>query len=119
MTSFAQKYNKGNVSPFTFDLEGYTFTSLKELYNSEDSKNKTHSIDGFYFTRGKFGVHAVVVMSDVKKLVDMPLNLTTVFDDIVNDIEAVNDIKGGKVGFIVRKYESHNKECYSINFTDK
>lgn len=49
----------------------------------------------------------------------MPLNLTKVFNDIVNDSESVNDIKGGKVGFIVRKYESHNKECYSITFKDK
>jgi hypothetical protein len=119
MNSFAQKYNKGKVNPFTFDLKGYTFTCLKELYNSEDSKNKIYSLDGFYFTRGKFGVHAVVVMSDVKKRVDMPLNLTKVFNDIVNNSEAVDDIKSGKVGFIVRKYESHNKECYSITFKDK
>lgn len=117
MVSFAQKYNTGNINPFTFDLKDYTFTSLKELYN--DSKNKTHSLDGFYFTRGKFGVHAVVVMSDVKKRVDMPLNHTKVFNDIVNDSEAVDNIKEGKVGFIVRKYESHNKECYSITFKDK
>lgn len=119
MVSFAQKYNTGNVNPFTFDLKGYTFTSLKELYNSEDIKHKTHSLDGFYFTRGKFGVHAVVVMADVKKLVDMPLNLTKVFNDIVNSSESVKDIKDGKVGFIVRKYESHDKECYSIIFKDK
>lgn len=119
MASFAQKYNTGNVNPFTFDLEGYTFTSLKELYNSEGIKHKKHSLDGFYFTRSKFGVHAVVIMSDVKKRVDMPLSLTKVFNDIVNDSEAVKDIKDGKVGFIVRKYESHNKECYSITFKDK
>lgn len=118
MTSFAKKYNTGNVNPFTFDLKGYTFTSLKELFNSEESKNIVHHLDGFYFTRGKFGVHAVVVMSDVKKRVDMPTGLTKLFTDIVNDSEAVNDIKGGKVGFIVRKYESHNKECYSITFRD-
>jgi hypothetical protein len=119
MVSFAQKYNKCNVNPFTFDLKGYTFTSLKELFNSDESKNKVHSLDGFYFTRGKFGVHAVVVMSDVKKRVDIPLNLTELFTDIVNNSEAVNDIKCGKVGFIVRKYVSHNKECYSITFKDK
>ena len=119
MASFAQKYNTGNVNPFTFDLKGYTFTSLKELYNSEESKNKTHSLDGFYFTRGKFGVHAVVVMSDVKKRVDMPIFLTSTFNDIVKDAEAVAEIKQGKIGFIVRKYESHDKECYSITFKDK
>lgn len=119
MASFAQKYNTGNVNPFTFDLKGYTFTSLEELYNSEDSKNKTHSLDGFYFTRGKFGVHAVVVMSDVKKRVDMPIFLTRTFNDIVNDAAAVAEIKQGKVGFIVRKYDSHSKECYSITFKDR
>lgn len=119
MESFTQKYNTGNVNPFTFDLKGYTFTSLKEMYNSKNSKNKTHSLDGFYFTKGKFGVHVVVVMSDVKKCVDMPLYLTKVFNDIINDSESVNYIKEGKVGFIVRRYESHNKECYSITFKDK
>lgn len=119
MTSFAQKYNKGNVNPFTFDLEGYTFTSLKELFNSEETKNKIHSLDGFYFVRGKYGVKAVVVMSDVKKRVDMPLFLTRVFNDIVRDATAVEEIKQGNIGFIVRKYESHGKECYSITFKEK
>ena len=117
MTSFAQKYNTGNVNPFKFDLKGYNFTSLKELYNAD--KSKVHSLNGFYFTRGKFGVHAVIVMTDIKKRVDMPVNLTKLFNDIVNNDEAVNDIKGGKVGFTIRKYESHNKECYTISFVDK
>lgn len=119
MTSFAQKYNTGNINPFTFDLKGYTFTSLKELFNSEETKTKVHSLDGFYFTRGKYGVHVVAVMSDVKKRVDLPSILTKVFNDIVSNADAVNDIKNGKVGFIVRKYDSHNKECYSITFKDK
>lgn len=119
MASFAQKYNKGNVNPFTFNLVGYTFTTLKELFNSDENKNKVHSLDGFYFTRGKYGVNAVVVMTNIKKRVDMPIYLTKVFNDIVNNTEAVNDIKSGKVGFIVRKYESHGKECYSITFKDK
>jgi hypothetical protein len=117
MSSFAEKYNKGNNNPFDFDLKGYVFTSLKELYNAEPTK--VHSLNGFYFTRGKFGVKVVVVMSDVKKRVDMPIYLTKVFNDIVSNEEAVNDIKGGKVGFIVRAYESHGRTCHSITFKDK
>lgn len=117
MTTFAEKYNKGNENPFKFDLNGYDFTSLKELYNIEP--NKVHSLDGFYFTRSKFGVKVVCVMSDVKKRVDMPIYLTKVFNEIVNNKEAVNDIKGGKVGFVVRKYESHGRNCHTIIFKDK
>ena len=118
MTSFAEKYNKGNENPFKFDdLKGYDFTSLKELYNSDP--NKVNALDGFYFTRGKFGVKVVVVMYDVKKRVDMPIYLTKLFNDIVNNNEAVDDIKGGKVGFIVRKYESHGRDCHTIIFKDK
>lgn len=117
MTSFAEKYNKGNVNPFKFDLNGYDFTSLKELYNSDP--NKVHALDGFYFTRGKFGIKVVVVMSDVKKRVDMPIHLTKLFNDIVNNMNAVNDIKNGKVGFVVRKYESHGRNCHTITFKDK
>ena len=117
MTSFAQKYNNGNENPFIFNFDGYTFISLKELYNQD--KNKVHSLDGFYFTRGKFGVKVVVVMKSVKKRVDMPLNLTDVFKSIVNNAEDVDDIRMSKVGFIVRKYESHGKECYTITFKDK
>ena len=117
MTSFAEKYNKGNGNPFKFDLKGYEFTNLKELYNSEP--NKVHALDGFYFTRGKFGVKVVVVMSDVKKRVDMPIYLTKVFNDIVNNTDAVKDIKNGKVGFIVRKYDSHGRNCHTITFKDK
>lgn len=117
MTSFAEKYNKGNENPFNFDLKGYEFTNLKELYNADH--NKVHALDGFYFTRGKFGVKVVLVMSDVKKRVDMPIYLTRVFNDIVNNKDAINDIKGGKVGFIVRKYESHGRNCHTITFKDK
>lgn len=117
MSSFAETYNKGYNNPFKFDLEGYEFTSLKELHNADP--NKVHTLDGFYFTHGKFGVKVVVVMSDVKKRVDMPIFLTTMFNDIVSNAEAVNDIKDGKVGFIVRKYESHSRNCYTITFKDK
>lgn len=117
MTSFAETYNRGNVNPFKFDLKGHDFTSLKELHNADP--NKVHALDGFYFTRGKYGVKVVVVMSDVKKRVDMPTYLTKVFNDIVNNTGAVNDIKNGKVGFIVRKYESHGRNCYTITFKDK
>lgn len=118
MTSFAEKYNKGNGNPFKFDdLKGYDFTSIKELYNSDP--DEVHSLDGFYFTRGKFGVKVVVVMYDVKKRVDMPIYLTKVFNEIVNNKDAVNDIKNGKVGFIVRKYESHGRNCHTIIFKDK
>lgn len=118
MTSFAEKYNKGNENPFKFDdLKGYDFTSLKELYNIDP--NKVNSLDGFYFARGKFGVKVVVVMSDVKKRVDMPIYLTKVFNEIVNNNDAVNDIKNGKVGFVVRKYESHGRNCHTIKFKDK
>lgn len=119
MASFTQKYNKGNVNPFTFNIEGYTFTTLKELFKSEETKNKVHSLDGFYFIRGKYGVKAVVVMTDVKKRVDMPIFLTRTFNDIVKDAAAVAEIKQGKIGFIVRKYDSHGKECYSITFKEK
>ena len=116
MTSFAEKYNNGNENPFKFDLQGYTFSTLKELYNADP--NKVHTLNGFYFTRGKFGVKVVVVMSDVKKRVDMPIYLTKVFNDIVNNADAVNDIKNGKVGFVVRKYESHGRNCHTISFKD-
>lgn len=116
MTSFAEKYNKGNENPFKFDLNGYDFVSLKELYNADP--NKVHALDGFYFTRGKFGVKVVVVMSNVKKRVDMPIYLTKVFNDIVNNMDSVNDIKNGKVGFVVRKYESHGRNCHTISFKD-
>lgn len=117
MSSFAETYNKGGENPFKFDLKGYEFTSLKELHNADP--NKVHALNGFYFTRGKFGVKVVVVMSDVKKRVDMPIYLTKVFNDIVNNKDAVNDIKSGKVGFIVRKYESHGRNCHTITFKDK
>lgn len=117
MKSFADKYNKGNVNPFKLDLKGYEFTSLKELHNADP--NKVHALDGFYFTRCDFGIKVVVVMSDVKKRVDMPIYLTKVFNDIVHDANAVEDIKNGKVGFIVRKYESHGRNCHTITFKDK
>lgn len=112
--SFAQKYNNGHTNPFTLDIKEYEFTTLKDLYKSND----THPINGFYFTKGKFGVKVVLSLPGIKKRVDLPLNMTKVFNDIVSNESAVNDIKNGKVGFIVRKYESHNKECYTIIFKD-
>lgn len=112
--SFAQKYNIGHTNPFNLDIKGYEFTTLKDLFKS----NCTHKINGFYFTKGKFGVKVVLSLPDIKKRVDLPLNMTKVFNDIISNENAINDIKNGKVGFAVRKYESHNKECYTIIFKD-
>lgn len=113
--SFASKFNKG-VS-FNIDTTGYAFTKLGDLYNANGA-DVIFTVNGMYVFKGKIETAPVFILSDSKQLVNMPAHLTDTVREILNDSDAVQDIKDGKVGFTIREYESHGKKCYTIIFVD-
>ncbi len=112
--SFASKYN--NTVSFDIDTTGFEFVKLSDLYaKGADTVTK---INGMYVCKGKLDTAPVFICADIKALVNIPSHRTQTVKDILNDEEAVQDIRDGKVGFKVYTYESHGKVCYSIRFVD-
>lgn len=107
---FSKIFNK---QIFNIDTEDFTFKKLSEL-----DKSKVYKINGVYLNRSKFGSQGVVIVSDEKILVNLPLHLTETINAILSDVEAIETIENGKVGFSVKTYQKNDKECYSITFVD-
>ena len=107
---FSKIYNK---QVFNIDTKDYSFKKLSEL-----DMAKTYKINGLYLNRGKFGIQAVAIVSDEKILVNLPLHLTETVQAILADVEAIETIENGKVGFTLKEYVKNEKNCYSIVFVD-
>lgn len=112
--SFAKQFNKVT---FSVDTTGYEYCKLKDLYNAK-TKDKVYRLDGLFVNRSPLGLSPVFICSDLKKLVNIPSHLTETAQAILSDVDAVEEIEGGKVGFTIYTYESHKKECYGIKFVD-
>lgn len=112
--SFASKFNK-SVN-FDIDTNGFTYGKLADLYNPNEKA--VYKIDGCYIQKGNLDVAPVFIVADKKMLVNIPSHLTETVREILNDEEAVDDIRNGKAGFTIYEYESHGKKCYSIRFVD-
>lgn len=113
--SFANKFNKG--VNFNIDTTGYNYTKLADLYNANGA-DVIFTVNGMYVFKGKIETAPVFILKDSRQLVNMPAHLTDTVREILNDRDAVEDVKRGAVGFTIREYESHNKKCYTINFVD-
>lgn len=113
--SFANKFNQGKL--FDIDTEKFKYKSLKDLF-AKDGGDKVHTLDGFFFNSGKYGVQPIAISVKDKSLINLPNHTETTFKDIATDDDAVQTIKDGKVGFKIYQYESHGKECYNITFVD-
>lgn len=116
--SFAQRYNKVD---FQIDTTGFNYVSLSELYN--DKKNGggdvIRSIDGLFISKSTFGDAPVFIDVEAKQMVNIPTHMTSIVRDILQDAEAIEMIKAGKVGYTIYEYVSHGKKCYSVSFIDK
>lgn len=113
------KYNKGNVT-FEIDIKNFRFVTLEELFK-RDGGNTIFGIDGLYINKkSSFGEHPVAIVGVEEMLVDLPAHMNDDVKDIINDPEAVEAIKAGKVGFIVQQYEqkTFKKLCYGIRWED-
>lgn len=112
--SFAKQFNR--VS-FSVDTTGFEYCKLKDLYTAK-TKNKVYRLDGLFVNRSPLGLSPVFIVADLKKLVNIPSHLTETAQTILSDVDAVEQIEGGKVGFTLYTYESHGRECYGVKFVD-
>ena len=113
------KYNKGGVK-FDIDINGFTFTDLKSLYE-KSAKGEIFVIDGLYInTKGRYDNHPVAILGNEKMLVDLPAHVTETAKEILQDQAVIEAIKNRKVGFTIEEYvqSQYKKTCYGINWED-
>ena len=117
--SFANKHNKGGVL-FDIDIKDFTFRSLKELFEIDESK-VVYGVDGLYInTKSKFGEHPVAINTEFGLLIDLPTYMNEEVKSILADPEDVEAIKAGKVGFHIEEFidKTFGKNCYGIKWED-
>lgn len=117
MKSFASKFNK---TTFGIDTTNFPYVKLADIYRSkeEGGKDVVHPINGLYVHKSQLGDSPVLIDEKAQKLVNLPSHMAETVREILQDTEAVEAIKDGKVGYTIYEYESHGKKCYSISFVD-
>lgn len=114
MTIFADRFNKATHH---IDTDGFKYQNLSDIYN--DKKPDTvFNCSWLFIKAGKFGDQPVFIDEPNKMLVNIPTHMTAVCSSILSDLDGVQSVKDGKVGFSIYKYESHARVCYGINFVD-
>ena len=114
--SFATKYNKGKI--FDVDTTGFTYASIKDLFNENGAKH-IYPLRGIWInTKGKFGDQPLVATD--KFYVNLPTHMLNTCKEIMKDDEAINDINNGKAGFQIYSYTNakFDRECLGIKFVD-
>lgn len=114
MKSFAAKFNK---TAFGIDTADFAYIKLGELYK-RDGADVVHPVNGLFVSKSPLGESPCIIDAENKLLVNSPAHLAATFRDIINDDEAVEAIKNGKVGYTIYEYDSHSKKCYSLNWVD-
>lgn len=117
MKSFASKFNK---TTFGIDTTNFAYIKLADIYNSKENggKDVVHPINGLYVHKSQLGDSPVLIDEKAQQLVNLPSHMAETVREILQDSEAVDAIKDGKVGYTIYEYESHGKKCYSISFVD-
>jgi len=117
MKSFASKFNK---TTFEINTTDFKYTKLADIFNSksEGGKDFIHNVNGLYVHNSQLGDSPVIIDEKNKRLVNLPSHTARTLCEILDDDEALQDIKDGKVGYKIYEYESHGKKCYSITFMD-
>ena len=117
MSTFASKLNKPT---FNVDTTDFNFMKLADLYKSKKhgGKDTIHVINGVFINESQYGLNPVIISEPYKALINLPKHTAGAIKQILDDPELIQAIKDGKAGFTIYTYESHNRECYSINFVD-
>ena len=116
---FMDKYNKGGVT-FDIDISRFAFVDLKSLFK-QYPEGEVFKIDGLYINKkSSFGDHPVAILIKEEFLVDLPAHLVEDVKEILQDPEAIEAIKNGKVGFTIHEYDQkqYKKKCYGIHWED-
>lgn len=112
--SFAKSFNKNT---FDVDVTDFEYCKLAALYNAT-APQTVYRVNAMWVTKSPLGDSPVFVVSELGKLVNMPTHTAAMVREITSNTDAVDAIKGGKVGFTVYEYESHGKKCYGVRFVD-
>ena len=109
--SFANRYNQGNK--FDVDTTGFEYKKLSSLLPDFE-----YQLCGLFInTKGEYGPNPVAILSDC--FVSLPQHLIPAVKDMLLDEETVQDIKGGKCGFKVRKYtDKKGTDRLSVTWCD-
>lgn len=112
--SFANSFNKVT---FSIDVTDFEYCKLATLYN-EQAPQTIYRLDGMWVNKSPLGESPVFICAELGKLVNIPMHLTPTVKEILANLNAVNAIKNGKVGFKVYEYTSHGRKCYNVKFAD-
>ncbi len=117
-TTFASKYNK---TGFGIDTTDFEYIKLSAMYTDKKigGADVIHDINGIYVNKSPLGLSPVIIDAANNLLVNLPQHMAETCQNILADSEAVDAIKGGKVGYTIYEYEARGKKCYSIRFVDK
>lgn len=113
---FAAKHNKCGID-WSVNTEGFEFVNRAAAF--KENPDTVHTLKGLYInTKGNFGDHPVAICDGY--FIDLPENLLDDVKEILKTEEDIDDIKAGKVGFIIQEYQSEKfkKTCYGIKWTD-
>lgn len=115
--SIASKYNKG--SNFTYQApENTPFISLEALFQ-QDKEGAVYVLHSLYInTKGQYGDAPVAITDGY--FVNLPRHMLETANEMMKDMEFVDAVNAGKVGFTIRSYvrKGDKKQLYSVNWLD-
>lgn len=113
MSKITSKYNKNNYR-FNIVFENTEFIKISDFF---ESASKTYPVEAIYkSTKGYYGPSYSILTNN--KLVSVPSHLNETFEAILNDDEAIAEIKSNKISFAIRPYTKDNKIYYTVEFMD-
>lgn len=115
---FAARHSKGSV--FQCNTEGFKYFKLEELYKA-DGPETVYPVQGLYINKKSEYGYAPVAICD-EFFVNFPQHMLDDCEAILKDENDIEDIKAGKVGFMIETYEKEvgkkSKTCYGVRWCD-
>ena len=109
------KYNKKSLSSvWNIDTKDFEFFKAQDI-----ELDVVHRLYGLFISKGgKYGDSASAILSD--KFVSISNSYLEEVQNVLNDNEAVEEIKQGKVGIKFTKFHNkkYNKDGYAIEFVE-
>lgn len=113
---FSQFNSKNNI--FDVDTSKFDFISVSDLY--KEVKDNPVKVDGFYInSNGKFGAEPEAILTDYHKVLNLPRHLLDSVNSMLDNDRAVELIKAGKLGMILKPYytKKYNKNSFTCVWT--
>lgn len=113
--SILNKYNKKPL--FNYDSEKEReYTKLETLHqqHGEDKKYQLQAL--FINTKSRYG-NAPVLVTD-RYMINAPQHLLETTQEMMKDIEFINMVNNGNVGFTIYEYKGKNGSGYSVEWIE-